>query len=125
MGESVKASRLMLLGAVRRATVTAVDFEAADAVTLDADLAAGAGFLEHEKVDVVGLSNGVRLAAQLRLAPAGSGELALTGAAAYHLKPGDTVDLTSFGWMKGKAAAHHAPHEVRVEADNRRAAKKK
>ena len=108
----------MLLGVVHRATVTHVDFDAPDGLQLDAALAEAAGFVEFEKLEVSGASNGVRFAAALQLDGSGTGALRLTGPTAYHLKPGDTVDLAAFGWMKGKAAAHHRPRVVHVDADN-------
>ena len=106
MGDSVnKATRLMLLGVVHRVVVTAIDFDATDAVVLDAALAEAAGFLEHEKLELTSPTNGSRFATNLRFGA--TGELAVHGAGAHHVKPGDTVDLAAYGWMKAKAASKH------------------
>jgi len=119
MRDTLKATRLMLIGAVHRAVVTRIDFDDVDGVCLDAALAEAAGFLEHEKVELHDVTTGTRLACQLRLAARDSGELAVLGAAANLVKPGELVSLSAFGWMKGKAAAKHQPRIVAVDDENR------
>lgn len=114
MSETVtKATRLMLLAVVHRVVVTAVDFDATDGVVLDAALAEAAGFLEHEKLELTSATNGARFATNVRFGS--KGELAVHGAGAHHVKPGDTVDLAAYGWMKAKAASKHAAKVVEAE----------
>lgn len=115
----MKASRLMLLGAVHRLVVTHVDFAGLDGLVLDAALAEAAGFLAHEKVELHDVSSGTRLACQLRLAERDSGRVETCGAVALLIKPGAQVSLASYGWMKPKAAAKHQPRIVNVDEENR------
>lgn len=108
----------MLLAEVRGLVVTRLDFDASDALSLDAAIAEAAGLLANEKVDVLVHSNGSRLACRLVLAEQNSGEVGVTGAAAHFIKPGDSISLASFGWMKAKAAAKHEPVLVTVKGEN-------
>ncbi|MFT3714237.1 MAG: aspartate 1-decarboxylase [Archangium sp.] len=113
----MKALRLMLLCEVRGLVVTRLEFEDTDGLALDARVFEAAGFVENEKVDVLVTSNGTRFSCRLRASKT-EGELAVTGASAYLLKPGDTVALSSFGWMKEKAALKHEPATLVVGVDN-------
>lgn len=107
----------MLLCEVRGLVVTRLDFDDTDGLSLDARILEAAGLVENEKVDVLVTSNGTRFACRVRASKA-VGELAVTGASSYLLKPGDSVALSSFGWMKEKAALKHEPNLVVVGADN-------
>lgn len=108
----------MLLAEVRGLTVTRLDFDASDALTLDSTIAEAAGLVANEKVDVLVNSNGSRLACRLMFAKAGSREVGVSGAAAHFIKPGDSISLSSFGWMKAKAALKHEPTLVVVTGEN-------
>ncbi len=121
----MKASRLMLLGEVHRAVVTRADFDDVDGLHLDSAIAEAAGFFDHEKVELHDVSTGTRLGCHVRFAAPGSGTVALTGAAAHHVKPGELISISSFGWMKGKAAAKHQPRMVNVDDENHVIAPKK
>lgn len=115
--EAVKALRLVLLGEIHPAVVTTVDFDEVDGLRLDGALLEAAGFLEHEKVEIYDSATGSRLSCQLRRGK--SGEVALCGAAAVLIKPGERVTIASFGWMKEKPALKHQPSIVRVDDENR------
>jgi aspartate 1-decarboxylase len=108
----------MLLGAVHRAVVTHVDLDGDDGLILDAAVAAAAGFLAHEKIEVHDVETGTRLACELTLGEKNSGVLKVSGAAANLVKPGELVSLCAYGWMKPKAASKHAPVVVRVDEEN-------
>ncbi|MBL8909387.1 MAG: aspartate 1-decarboxylase [Archangium sp.] len=113
----MKATRLMLLCEVRGLVVTRLDFDDTDGLSLDARILEAAGMVENEKVDVHVTSNGTRFACRVRASKT-VGELAVTGASSYLLKPGDSVALSSFGWMKEKAALKHEPQVVVLGAEN-------
>jgi aspartate 1-decarboxylase len=115
----VKALRLVLLGELHPAVVTTVDFDEVDGLRLDGELLDAAGFIEHEKVELYDISTGSRLSCQLRRGKDGSGEVALCGAAALLIKPGELLTIASFGWMKRKAASRHEPRMVRLDDENR------
>lgn len=113
----MKAFRLMLLCEVRGLVVTRIDFDGSDGLSLDARVLDAAGLVENEKVDVLVTNNGTRFSCRVRGSKT-AGELAVTGASAYLLKPGDTVALSSFGWMKEKPALKHEPVTLAVGAEN-------
>ncbi|MDP3236715.1 MAG: aspartate 1-decarboxylase [Myxococcales bacterium] len=99
--------------------MTRAELDGPDGIWLDAELLEAAGFLEHEKIELLDVTNGSRLAAPVRGAARGSGEVAASGAVAQLVRPGDVVTLSAFGWMKEKQAKKHAPLVVRVDAQNR------
>ena len=119
MAETGKSLRHVLLGTLESVTVTRAELDGPDGVSLDAELLEAAGFLEHEKVELLDVTNGSRLAAPVRGTTRGSGEVAVGGAVAQLVRPGDVVTLSAFGWMKEKQAKKHAPLVVRVDAQNR------
>ncbi|MDP1916589.1 MAG: aspartate 1-decarboxylase [Myxococcales bacterium] len=119
MAETGKSLRHMLLGTLESITVTRAELDGPDGISLDAELLEAAGFLEHEKVELLDVTNGSRLSAPVRGAARGSGEMAASGAVAQLVRPGDVVTLSAFGWMKEKQAKKHAPLVVRVDAQNR------
>lgn len=113
----MKALRLVLLGQIHPAVVTTVDFDQVDGLRLDGELLEAAGFVEHEKVELYAASSGSRFSCQLKR---GKGrEVALCGASALLIKPGERVTIASFGWMKEKPALKHQPRMVRVDDENR------
>lgn len=111
--------RHVLLGTLQSVIVTRSELDGADGVFLDAELLEAAGFLEHEKLELLDVTNGSRLAAPVTGAARGSGEVGVGGAVAQLVRPGDVVTLSAFGWMKEKPARKHAPRVVRVDAQNR------
>ena len=119
MAETGKSLRHVLLGTLESVTVTRAELDGPDGVSLDAELLEAAGFLEHEKVELLDVTNGSRLSAPVRGTTRGSGEVAVGGAVAQLVRPGDVVTLSAFGWMKEKQAKKHAPLVVRVDAQNR------
>jgi len=118
MGES-KTLRHVLLGKLHRAVVTRAELDAAESISIDRDLMEAAGFLEHEKLDVVDVTNGARLAMDVVPAERGSGEIGVNGAAAHLVAPGHLVVVAAYGWMKEKAALRHRPRVALVDEENR------
>lgn len=111
--------RHFLLGKIHRATVTRADLDYVGSITIDADLADAAGFLENEKIDVYDVTNGARLSTYVIPGVRGSGEIGINGAAAHLVKPGDLVILASYGWMAAEEAVQHPPRVVHVDGQNR------
>jgi len=99
--------------------VTRVEVDALDAVVVDGELLDAAGFLENEKIELTSLTTGARLALAVRRSEPNGAEVAVLGPAAHLMKPGDLVSLSSFGWLKDKAARKHQPTIVRVDELNR------
>jgi len=111
--------RLMLLSKLHRATVTAADVNYVGSITIDADLLRAADLLEGQQVDVLDVNNGARLTTYVIAGPAGSGMVAINGAAARLVGVGDLVIVVSYGLMDDATARTHQPKVVHVDAANR------
>jgi len=111
--------RRMFLAKIHRATVTEADLDYEGSVTLDADLMAAAGILDHEELHVWNLTRGTRLVTYAIAGPAGSGTVCVNGAAAHLVQPGDLVILATYGEMSEEEARSHRPRIVRVDPANR------
>ncbi len=111
--------RNMFLSKIHRAVITHADLDYEGSVTIDADLLAAAGMLEHEEVRVWNVTRGTRLVTYTLAGPRGSGVICVNGAAAHHHRPGDLVILATFGVLDEAEAHAHVPTVVRVDASNR------
>jgi aspartate 1-decarboxylase len=104
---------------IHRATVTHADLEYEGSVTIDTDLMTAVNILPHEAVHIWNVTRGTRLVTYALEGPAGSGAVAVNGAAAHLNKPGDLVILATFAEMTPEEARVHRPTVVRVDANNR------
>lgn len=111
--------RTVLGGKIHRATVTQADLHYVGSITIDEDLVLAAGLVEGERVQVVDIDNGARLETYVIVGPAGSGQIAINGAAAHLVKPGDLVIIISYVQVDGFELATHRPRVVHVDAGNR------
>jgi aspartate 1-decarboxylase len=107
--------RAMLTSRIHRATVTAARDDDGS-VRLDADLMAAAGLLPGERVSVVGVTTGVRLAAYVSAGERGSGELAVADPSVHR---GDLVDLLAYGVLDTTEATTYRPRLVFLDEHNR------
>ena len=112
-------SRRMFLGKIHRAVVTDANLDYEGSVTIDQDLMAAAGILNHEELHVWNLTRGTRFVSYAIRGDAGSGVVCVNGAAAHLTKPGDMVILATFGDMSEEEARRHEPRVVRVDEKNR------
>jgi len=87
---------VMLKGKIHRATVTDADLEYEGSVAIDADLLKMAGILPYEKVAIYNITNGNRLETYAIVAPRGSGEICINGAAAHLAGKGDIVIIAAY-----------------------------
>jgi aspartate 1-decarboxylase len=104
---------------IHRATVTHADLDYEGSVTIDVDLMTAANILPHEAVHIWNVTRGTRLVTYALEGPAGSGAVAVNGAAAHLNKPGDLVILATFADMSPEEAREHRPTVVRVDSCNR------
>ena len=72
----------MLKSKIHRATVTEANLYYEGSITIDADLILAADILEHEKVEVFNLNNGLRIETYVIQGKPGSGVVCLNGPAA-------------------------------------------
>lgn len=110
--------RIMLKGKIHRATVTDADLEYEGSVAIDQDLLDMAGILPYEKVAIYNVTNGNRLETYAIVAPRGSGEVCINGAAAHLAGKGDIVIIGCYAAMDEAEAIAHKPSLVYVNEDN-------
>jgi len=111
--------RTMLKSKLHRATVTDADIEYEGSVTIDTDLMDAADLIEHERVDIWDVTNGARLSTYAIPGERGSGTIAINGAAAHLIKPGDLVIIASFVQMTDAEAKAFEPRICFVDSQNR------
>ena len=111
--------RIMLRSKLHRLRLTGADPDYEGSIAIDSNLLEAAGIFEYEMVHVWNVSNGERLETYAIKSRAGSGEVALNGAAALRGKPGDIIIVATFATMKDKDAQRYKPLVVLVDAENR------
>ncbi len=109
----------MLKGKIHRARVTGADLNYEGSIEIDSSLMEAAGILPFEQVDIWNMTNGERFSTYALAAARGSGTIAVNGAAARKVQPGDEIIITAFAWMSEKQALQWKPHVVLVDRENR------
>jgi aspartate 1-decarboxylase len=111
--------RSMLKSTIHRATVTRSERHQAGSVTVDPVLMDAADLFPGERVSIVDLTTGARLEAHVVAGERGSGVVAVNGAAAHLVGPGDTIVLVAYGLLDSAQAAAFEPRVVHVDEANR------
>jgi aspartate 1-decarboxylase len=88
-------------------------------ITIDAGLIKAADILEHEKVEVLNINNGLRIETYVIEGKAGSGIICLNGAAARGVCPGDQVIILSYAIVEDKQAKDIKAKIIKVDAKNK------
>ena len=109
----------MLKGKIHRATVTGADLNYEGSIEIDSSLMDAAGILPFEKVDIWSITTGDRFSTYALPAEPRSGIIALNGAAARRVQPGDEIIIATFVSMNEKEAKHWNPKIVFVDEKNR------
>ena len=108
----------LLKSKLHRTVVTSVSPDYSGSLSIDRNLMEAAGFLNHEKILVGNITNGERFETYCIPAPAGSGEIALNGAAAHKGKPGDLLVILTFIQLDPEEAAAWEPRLIIIEGEN-------
>ena len=108
----------MLKAKIHRATVTGADLNYIGSLTLDENLMDAAGLLEYEKIQVLDITNGNRIASYVICGERGSGEVCINGAAAHLIHEGDLVIIVSYCSLNDIEIQNHTPTIVHVNTDN-------
>lgn len=104
---------------IHRATITGASLDYVGSMTIDEDLMRAADLVEYEKIQVANVTNGERFETYVIRGQAGSGIIALNGAAARRGAIGDLVIIIAYGHIDKKDAANHRPAVVHVDSKNR------
>jgi aspartate 1-decarboxylase len=113
------AMRIMLRSKLHRVRLTGADPDYEGSIAIDTDLLSAAGIFENEMVHVWNVTNGERLETYAIKAAAGTGEVALNGAAARRGSPGDILIVATFAPMDEVRARRHIPTVIHVDEQNR------
>lgn len=111
--------RTMLKSKIHRATVTDADLNYKGSVTIDLALMEAADILNHEKVQLVNVTNGSRLETYAIAGKRDSGTVCINGAAARLCHKGDIVIIISFAHLNNEEAKSYHPKIVKVTKDNK------
>ncbi len=88
--------RWMLRGKIHRAKVTETRLDYVGSITIDSDLMRAVDIWPGEKVHVVNINNGARFETYTIEGEAGSGIIAINGAAARLAQPDDKVIILGY-----------------------------
>lgn len=111
--------RIMLKSKIHRATVTEANLYYEGSITIDADLIQAADILEHEKVEVFNLNNGLRIETYVIQGKSGSGVICLNGPAARGACLGDQVIIVSYVVVEDQQAKTIKAKIIKVDARNK------
>ena len=104
---------------IHRATITDANLDYVGSITIDADLIKRADLIPYEKVQVANINNGERFETYVIEGEAGSGTIALNGAAARKGNIGDLVIIIAYGHIEKSKAADFKPSIVHVDKNNK------
>ncbi|MHC4418687.1 MAG: aspartate 1-decarboxylase [Planctomycetota bacterium] len=109
----------MLKSKLHRATVTDAKLHYLGSIEIDSDLMQAADILPYESILIADLNNGSRLETYAVPAPAGSGRIAILGAAAQLIKPKDLIIIFSFAYCTPEDAKKLKPKVFVLDEDNK------
>jgi aspartate 1-decarboxylase len=109
----------MLKSKLHHATVTEAKLHYPGSIAIDSGLMEAVGILPYEAVLVADLNNGSRVETYAVPAAAGSGRIAVLGAAAQLIKQGDIVIILSFAFFTPDEAARLKPKIVVLDENNK------
>lgn len=109
----------VLKSKIHRATVTDANLNYIGSITIDEDLMDAANLIENEKVHIYDINNGERFETYVIKGKRGSGVIAINGAAARKVAPGDLVIIVSYASMEFEEAKTFRPHIIFPDPNNK------
>ena len=110
--------RNFLHSKIHRATVTEANLNYVGSLSIDAELMELAEIEENEIVHLANVTSGARLTTYAIRAPRGSRIIGANGAAAHHMRVGDTIIIFSFAMLTDQERLEHTPKLVFVDEAN-------
>jgi aspartate 1-decarboxylase len=102
----------VLKSKIHRVTVTGAQLNYIGSITIDEDLMDAANLIEGEKVEIVNVNNGERLATYVIKGKRKKGEIILNGPAARKVSEGDIVIIFAYATMEPEEAKTFKPAVV-------------
>lgn len=103
---------------IHRAKVTEADLNYIGSITIDQDLMKAAGLAEHEKVQVLNITNGNRIETYTLKGKSGYGQICINGAAAHLINKGDLIIIVAFCLLEESEIVSHEPVVIHVDDEN-------
>lgn len=107
----------VLKSKLHRAAVTGADLDYEGSISIDTELRRAANMFPHERVDIYNVTNGARFSTYV--IEGGPGEIALNGAAARLVMPGDRIIIASYTTIDSSEAETWVPTVVLLDEKNR------
>lgn len=111
--------RTVLVAKIHNCTITAANLDYMGSISIDQNLLDAAGIFVYEQVQVVNITNGIRLITYAIPALANSGAIELNGAAARLGAKGDNLIIMAYGQITPEEFQQHSPTIVLVGENNR------
>lgn len=111
--------RTMLQAKLHRGRITACLIDYEGSLTVDLDLIEQAGLLVHQQIQIYDITNGARFETYLIAGPRGSGAMAVNGAAARLVMPGDRIIVCAYSIFDEREVAGHKPVVLLLDDANR------
>jgi aspartate 1-decarboxylase len=109
----------VLKSKIHRVKITQAELHYVGSITIDEALMEAANLIEGEKVQVVNINNGERLATYVIKGERNSGTICLNGPAARKAAVGDVVIIISYASMEFEEAKKFKPTLIFPTPDNR------
>lgn len=104
---------------IHRATITDANLDYVGSITIDRDLMKLADLIPYERVHIANINNGERFETYVIEGEAGSGTIALNGAAARKGQINDLIIIIAYGDIDKREAINFKPAVVHVDKRNR------
>jgi len=111
--------RTLLKAKIQKAVVTEADLDYEGSLGLDETLMSAADMIQFEKVHIYNVTNGERFSTYLIKEAAGSGKVAIYGAAVHKAGPGDQLIIVSFVQLETNEIEFFMPKIVILDGQNR------
>ncbi|MCO6432390.1 MAG: aspartate 1-decarboxylase [Deltaproteobacteria bacterium] len=110
--------RKLLQSKIHRATITHADVNYEGSITIPPHLLEAAKMAEYQAVNIWNVTNGNRFETYTILGKVGSSDIAVNGAAARLVTPGDLIIIAAFAYVREEDVASHKPVLVFVDSNN-------
>lgn len=112
----------MLISKIHRAVTHEVNLDYEGSIAIDEEILNAAAIFPYQQVQVYNTNTGVRFETYAIAGEAGSGKVAVKGAASRLVHPGDLLIIAAYGLVEEEQAASHKPKIVLLDRQNRIAA---
>ncbi|PKP25389.1 MAG: aspartate 1-decarboxylase [Bacteroidetes bacterium HGW-Bacteroidetes-22] len=109
----------LLKSKIHRATITVANLNYIGSITIDENLMDAVNLIENERVHIYDINNGERFDTYVIKGERGSGVIAINGAAARKVAPGDLAIIASYASMTPEEAKTFKPAIIFPDHQNK------